>query len=172
MPSIKPADPSGAETQQPREVVRYTFPAHSGPPRSVKFVKALVLSHPAATERRQSILKNFARFKLPPISFVDAVDVKDVKAGCHTVPDTRPGKPEGWLTFNKECMEQRMAFGVDLLAADKMPHGHVALTATYIQAIRQVAEDASLAPRAAALRTMELCNGTVRLRALRYGFEF
>jgi hypothetical protein len=122
------------------QAIPYIFPAHAGETRSVHFTKALILSHPDAKDRRASIQRNFARYKLPRIDFVDAIDVTALKAGCHAVNDTRPGKPAGWKTFNKECMEKRMALGVDEKAADQMPHGHVALTATFVQAFRRVAQ--------------------------------
>ena len=48
VPPVKSTDRSGEGVLQRRKVVSYTFPAHSGPTRSVTFKKALILSHPAA----------------------------------------------------------------------------------------------------------------------------
>eukprot|EP00937_MAST-01D_sp_MAST-1D-sp2_P006398 g6398.t1 len=127
---------SSVKTQRPTET--FTFSQYSGTTRGVRFVKALVLTLPRAKKRQASVRRNLGRYKMPPIEHVDAVDVGPLKAGCHAVPDTRPGKPEGWLTFNKECMQRRMAVGVDEKAADQMPHGHVAITATWIKALRRV----------------------------------
>ena len=117
----------------------YEFPPHTGATRDVHFAKALILTLPRAKQRQASVRKNLARYNLPPIEFVDAVDAKPLKEGCHVVLDERPGKPPGWKTFNKECMQRRMDHGVDEKAADQMPHGHVAITLTWIKALRRVA---------------------------------
>eukprot|EP00936_MAST-01D_sp_MAST-1D-sp1_P001465 g1465.t1 len=121
----------------------FNFSRFEGETRNVRFVKVLLLTLPDARGRQESVKRNLARYHLPPIEEVHAVDANMLKAGCHTVPDRawrEKGLPEGWLTFNDECLERRIKYGVDPLAADKMPHGHAALTATWVRALQRVVD--------------------------------
>jgi len=101
----------------PDKPTRYEFPEHTGATRTVRFAKALVLTLPRAKQRQASVRKNLARYKLPPVEFVDAVDRGALKEGCDTVPDERgrpgwrPGKPPGWLTFATPCLQRRIDAG-------------------------------------------------------------
>ena len=58
----------------PDKPTRYEFPEHTGATRTVRFAKALILTLPRAKQRQASVRKHLARYKLPPVEFVDAVD--------------------------------------------------------------------------------------------------